>query len=157
MRAFLLLAKTCTITQPTFIIHRKFPPFSAGARNFPNANSKQFLSRFLSAVPQKYAPKFLRVPYFTTGFTRGYKNHAPSEHSSLPLNRKFPPFRVGAGNFYFITTALSRFPTLTRLIPITLKPVIARSAAQHNPPVIARNAAQRNDEAILSAPPTDNH
>ncbi|WP_434979888.1 hypothetical protein [Daejeonia sp. YH14] len=46
---------------------------------------------------------------------------------------------------------------MTRLIPITLKPVIARSAAQHNPPVIARNAAQRNDEAILSAPPTDNH
>ncbi|WP_434979889.1 hypothetical protein [Daejeonia sp. YH14] len=42
-------------------------------------------------------------------------------------------------------------------MPITLNPVIARSAAQHNPPVIARNAAQRNDEAILSAPPTDNH
>jgi len=60
---------------------RKFPPFRVGGRNFPNANSKQFLSRFLPAAPQKYAPKFLRVPYFITGFTRDYKNHAPSEHS----------------------------------------------------------------------------
>jgi len=35
----------------------------------------------LSAALQKYAPKFLRVPYFTTGSTCGYINHAPSEHS----------------------------------------------------------------------------
>ncbi|MEN2436871.1 hypothetical protein AAH994_15765, partial [Weeksellaceae bacterium A-14] len=71
-----------------------------------------------------------------------------NHHPTPTIKRKFPPFRAGARKFHFTTLALSRFPTLTRLIPITLNPVIARNAAQHNPPVIARNAAQRNDEAI---------
>jgi len=60
----------------------------------------------LPAAPQKYAPKLLHVPYFTTGFIRGYKNHATSEHS--------------------------RAMTAIQLSTLNQPPVIARNAAQRN-------------------------